>query len=101
MGLATLFGQNDDGFVERLVDAGADRLVIWIALLAALVALAIYVIDKVRAAPAQQEPTASELLSKFRDLHSRGELSDVEFRTIKTTLAEKLQEELNDSGEKG
>ena len=36
-----------------------------------------------------------------RELHSQGELSDEEFRTIKTNLATQLQDELNDNGEKG
>jgi len=85
----------------RVWEAGAEELVVWIALLAIALAVAYYVIAKIRAGPAQRELRASELLSKFRDLHSRGVLSDEEFRTIKTTLAGDLQEELNDNGEKG
>ena len=76
-------------------------LVIWAALWAMAIAVAVYVIGKIRAEPAQNEPDASDLISKFRDLHSRGELSDAEFRTIKTTLAGRLQEELKDSDETG
>ncbi len=87
--------------MQRLLQAEAEELVLWIAGLAALLAVAIYVIDKVRAAPAQQEPTASELMSKFRELHSKGELSDEEFRTIKTTLGTQLREGLNDDGQTG
>jgi uncharacterized membrane protein len=79
----------------------AEWLVIWGALLAALLAVAGYVIGKVRAETVQKEPTASELMSKFRDLHSKGELSDAEFRTIKTALAARLQDELKDNGETG
>ncbi len=89
------------GLMQRLLDAGAKELVIWIAGLAILLAVAIYVIGKVRAAPAQHEPTASELMSKFRESHSRGELSDEEFRTIKTTLERQLREELKGDGETG
>jgi len=85
----------------RLWDAGAEELVIWIALLAIALAVAYYLIAKIRAGPAQRELPPSKLLSKFRDWHSQGVLSDEEFRTIKTTLAGELQEELNDSEEKG
>ena len=46
-------------------------------------------------------PVSSELLSKFRDLHEEGKLSDEEFRNIKTLLAEKIQQELNDNSEPG
>jgi uncharacterized membrane protein len=87
--------------MERLLEAEADELVIWIAGLAMLLAVGVYVIGKVRGVSAQHEPPASELLSKCRESHSRGELSDEEFRTIKTTLKPRLPEELNDDGETG
>ncbi len=77
------------------------RLVISLALLAILVAVAAYVISKIRAKTLQREPPASELLSKFREMHSRGVLTDAEFRTIKTALAERLQNELNNNSETG
>ena len=41
------------------------------------------------------------MLTKFRDLHSKGELSDEEFRTIKTKLADQLRAELKDTDETG
>lgn len=85
----------------RIFEDPIAELVIWAALGAIVIALAAYVIGKIRAEPAQNEPEASDLISKFRDLHSRGELSDAEFRTIKTTLAGRLEEELKDSGETG
>ena len=87
--------------MERLWQAPVEQLVLWLALLATLIAVVVYVIGKLRAEAAQQEPTASELISKFRESHSKGELSDAEFRTIKTTLAEQLQEELKRNGETG
>ncbi len=77
------------------------QLIIWVALGAILLAVALYIIGKIRGQVYQREPIASELMSKFRDLHSRGELSDAEFRTIKTTLAAQLREELRDSEETG
>lgn len=79
----------------------AKWIVLWVAVLAALVAVAAYVIGKIRPKPVQKEPTASQWLSKYRDLHSQGKITDEEFRTIKTTLAEQLQDELNDNGETG
>lgn len=87
--------------LDRLIENGAEQLVIWVAVLAILLCVAIYAIGKVRGKPAQPELKASELMTKFRDLHSRGELSDAEFRTIKTTLASQLQDELKDKGESG
>ena len=87
--------------MERLLETEVEELVIWIAALAMLLAVGVYVIGKVRGASAQHEPSASELLSKCRESHSRGEISDEEFRTIKTTLQPRLREELNDDGETG
>jgi hypothetical protein len=85
----------------EIFDDPIAQLVIWAALGAVLIAVGVYVIKKIRAEVVQQEPTANELLSKFRDLHSQGELSDAEFRTIKTTLAARLQDELKDDGQTG
>ena len=76
-------------------------MVVWTAVLATLVAIAVRVIGKIRAKTLQHEPTASDLMSKFRELHSRGELSDEEFRTIKTILSTQLKGELSDNGETG
>jgi len=45
------------------------------------------------------QPTPSELLTKFRELHDRGGLSDGEYRTIKTKLAGRLDNRLKDNNE--
>ena len=87
-----------DRFWERV---WSDWIILWLAVLAVLVAVACYVIAKIRSAPAQKEPQASQWLSKYSELHSKGGLSDEEFRTIKTKLAEQLQDELNDNGDEG
>jgi hypothetical protein len=76
-------------------------LVLVVAGLAVLVAVAAFVFAKIRSKSAKKEPLASQWLSKYGELHSRGGLSDEEFRTIKTKLAEQLQDELNDNGENG
>ena len=85
--------------MDRLLESGAETLVLLAALLAVGIAVAAYVTAKVRAKSAQQEPSAQELLTKFGESHSRGELSDAEFRTIITTLTLQLQAELKDNDE--
>jgi hypothetical protein len=77
------------------------EIVLWGAIGAAAIAVGAYVLSKLRSEPAQQELDASELMSKFRDLHAEGQLTDEEFRTIKTTLGARLQDELKDNGETG
>jgi uncharacterized membrane protein len=71
------------------------------AVLAFLIALSLWALGRFRGSEEEERLGASELLSKFREVHSEGGLSDEEFRTIKTLLAEKLQRELRNSGEKG
>ena len=86
--------------IEQIWSQGLD-LAISLGILAVLICLAKYAIRKIRTETLQHELPASELLSKFRDSHRRGDLSDAEFRTIKTTLAKQLQNELRDDGQTG
>jgi hypothetical protein len=84
--------------MERLWKTGLEELVLWLAVLMILVAVACYVAEKIRPKPEKKELAGSQWLSKCRDLHSRGELSDEEFRTIKTTFAAQLREESSHNG---
>jgi len=77
------------------------ELAVSLALLLLLTAVAAYVIVKVRSKAKENDPSGIELLSRFRDVHSQGGLSDAEFRTIKTRLADRILNEVNDKEEKG
>ena len=81
-------------FLEYL-NGPAPRAVLWLALAAVLCVVAAYTIGKLRRGFRESGPDASNLMSNFRDLHSRGELSDEEYRTIKAGLAERLQRQLD------
>jgi uncharacterized membrane protein len=70
---------------------------LWIASILVLFALAILILRKWRGGAAEDQQGASELLTKFRELHGRGSLSDDEYRTIKTKLAARFDSELNDT----
>jgi hypothetical protein len=93
-------GAATGGDWERFWQTEPEWLVVWLTVLAILLAIAWYVIGKIRPKSVQKERRASQWLSKFREVYSRGELSDEEFRTIKTQLAEQLQDELNGNGKK-
>ena len=75
------------------------QLVIMIAILAIMIAASVYVLGRFRDRDEQDQQTTHDALTNFRELHSRGDLSDAEFRTIKTVLAAKLQDEIKDNGE--
>ena len=87
--------------MTRFLEVEAPQLVVWAAIGAVVAAVAIYVVGKIRGQSVQQEPTTSELMSKFRELHAKGVLSDAEFRTIKSRLAARLSDEVKDNGEIG
>ena len=72
---------------------------LWFAVIFALSALAVLALRRWRGSALDVQPTASELLTKFRELHGRGSLSDDEYRTIKTKLARQVDAELNDNDE--
>lgn len=77
--------------IEALVPAA-----LWFAAIFVLLALAITVMRKWRGGSADNRPNTNELLTKFRELHARGGLSDAEYRTIKTKLAAQIEMELKD-----
>lgn len=67
------------------------QLVLLLMVLAALVAVGLYLISKVRQDALAERQSASELLTDFRDMHAEGKLSDAEFRTIKSLLGPQLR----------
>jgi hypothetical protein len=77
------------------------RIALLFAAIAALTGLGALVVSKFRGSTKDEERPASQMLSNFRDLHEQGELSETEFRNIKTLLSDKIQEELKDSEEQG
>jgi uncharacterized membrane protein len=70
---------------------------LWFAVIFALSALAVVAVRKWRGSANEAQLKPSELLTKFRELHGRGTLSDDEYRTIKTKLARQLEAELRDN----
>jgi hypothetical protein len=66
--------------------------------MAVVIGIGAFIVSRFRGREDDEQPTASAMLTNFRELHEEGELSDQEFRNIKTLLAEKLEQELNDSG---
>jgi len=61
-----------------------------------LFAIGVYILAKIRPKSIQSEPKTEDLLRKFSETHREGELSDSEYRNIKTSLNDRLQEELEE-----
>jgi len=71
--------------------------VLWIAVLLVMLVVAYYALRRFRDRIDDDRQKASDLLTNFREMHQEGDISEMEFRTIKTVLGRKLQEELKDA----
>jgi uncharacterized membrane protein len=67
------------------------QAVIWVTALILLCTIGVYVVKWFRDRVDRDTPSASDLLSEFRQMREGGELTNEEFRHIKTALGSKLQ----------
>lgn len=87
--------------MSQILQRPEARLVILTAIVAVVVMVGIYVVAKVRRSFAESGPGVNDLITNFREMHSQGELSDEEYRTIKATLAARLQQQLKGRSQEG
>lgn len=80
--------------VEFLQSTSA-QAVIWVSVLLIVCAIGTYVVMFFRKRVSKTGSTASDLLTNFRHLHSRGGISQTEFREIKSVLGARFQDELD------
>jgi len=84
------------GMLEILTDSWA-QIVMLFAAIAILIMTGAYFASKWRGTNEDDRMSTSELLTNFREMHSKSVLSDEEFRTIKSKLAGGIQKELRDT----
>lgn len=77
-----------DAFVERI----DTQLIVSCAAALAAVAVGLYIIRRSPRGEVDDKLATSDMMSTFRDLHGKGQLSDDEYRIIKTKLAARLKE---------
>jgi hypothetical protein len=70
-----------------------------VTMLLVLLVVAYYIVRRFRDRAREDQPTSNELLTNFREMHHEGDISDAEFRVIKSVLGGKLRQELKDAGE--
>ena len=87
--------------MELFVNPNLAWTMFLVVVLVVITIAGIHIVRRFRGRDEEDQPMASEMMTNFRELHSRGDLSDAEYRTIKTVLATKLREQINDTGEKG
>ena len=69
-------------------------IALWGGIGLVLLAMGVYIIRRFPRGEVDDNPITSDMMSTFRDLHAEGELSEEEYRKIKTKLAARLKYEL-------
>ena len=70
------------------------QIMLWVAIGVVLLAVGVFIIRRFPKGEEDDKLVTSDMMDAFRDLHARGQLSDDEYRSIKTKLATRLKEEL-------
>lgn len=84
--------------MQEFLTTSTAKVLLWMSVLLVLVVVGYYLVRRFRDRTDEDQQTASDLLTNFREMHLEGDISEAEFRTIKTVLGRKLQDELKDAG---
>jgi len=74
--------------------------VVGIGMLIALVLAGVMIVQRFRGNAAGRGGTASELIANFQEMHSRGDITDADYRRIKSVLGEQLHGEFRNDKDK-
>ncbi len=75
--------------VETLI-----QMLTWLAVLAGLIVVGFAVVQRFRGSTAGGGQRTSEMLTKFHEMHREGDISEKEYRTIKSVLGDELQRDV-------
>ena len=85
--------------MQELLTTPAAKALLWVTILLIMLAVSYYLVRRFRDRTDDGKQTASDLLTNFREMRREGDISETEFRTIKTVLGRKLQQELERADE--
>ncbi len=74
------------------------QAVIWVSLVTVTWLIAFYFLRKLRDRTNSADSTVDHL-AKFREMRARGTLNEAEFRTVKSTLGQRLRNEIRQDSE--
>jgi len=77
------------------------QLALGVGMLVALVIAGTIIVQRFRGGAADTALDANELFANFEEMHSRGDITDADYRKIKSVLGAKLHGELKDDKDKG
>jgi len=77
------------------------QAVIWVTVLIVLCMVGFYIVKWFRNRNDKDKPSASELLTDFREMSEEGGLTPEEFRQVKAVLGTKLQHQMESKDAEG
>jgi len=77
------------------------QLAVGVGLLIALVMAGVVIVQRFRGGMADKAQDANELLGNFQEMHSRGDITDADYRKIKSVLGARLHSDVKDDKEQG
>ena len=75
------------------------QVMLAMAMLLGLVIVGVLVVQRFRGSAVRSGSSTSELISNFQEMHSRGDITDADYRKIKSVLGDQLHGELKDGKE--
>jgi len=81
---------------ETLIQA-----ILAVGVLIGLVVVGALIVQSFRGSAAQRRPGANDLMGNFEEMRSRGDITDADYRKIKSVLGAQLHRELKDDKDKG
>jgi uncharacterized membrane protein len=76
------------------------QVLIGLAMLMGLVIVGVFVVQRFRGSAAEKGQSAQELIANFQEMRSRGDISDADYRKIKSVLGAELHGGLKDGKDK-
>jgi hypothetical protein len=75
------------------------QLTLWFTVLLGLIILASLIVMRLRGNSADSGPSPSELMTDFQDMRERGDLSDADYRKVKSVLGTRIRPRAGDGKE--
>ena len=76
------------------------QVILWLSVLVGLVVCAVLIVQRFRGRAGEKGASANELIANFQEMKSRGDISDADYRKIKSVLGAQLHGELKDGKDK-
>ena len=77
------------------------QVMLGMGMLIGLVIVGVLIVQRFRGSAAQKGSSANELITNFQEMRSRGDISDADYRRIRSVLGAELHGELKDGKDKG